>query len=460
MNALYIISGLGVLALFAEIFNFRKYLSGLVLLGLLATLVVIGIDWDAKNEYPLFNNMLRFDRYAYAFTALLSTTAFLWMMMAQDYLKTLKTSSIDQTALILFSLAGGVLMVSFNNLVMLFIGIEIVSISMYAMAGSNKTSLSSTEAAIKYFIMGAFMTGVLLFGIALVYGATASFDLPTIAATIGNGNLELPALLYAGILLILIGMAFKVSAVPFHFWAPDVYEGTPTTITAFMSTLVKTAAFAAFFRLFSSSFAATHEIWAGIIWGMIFLTLLIGNISAVYQSSVKRMLAYSSIAHVGFLLMTLLVMNEMSASAVLYYATAYSVSSIAAFMVVYLVAKTKNTNDITAFRGLFEKNPILVLIMTIALLSLAGIPPLAGFFAKYYIFSSTLLNGRIGLVLFAVVMALVGVYYYFKVIIAMFQKDDAAGEIIVSNQQKILLLITALLAILLGVFPDLLISLI
>src|SRR4051812_31852082 len=332
MKALILLSSLGVISLLAEIFSFKKLLYPVVLLGLIGTFILNLGDW---NTHFTYYKMMQFDNYAVAFTAVILVVAFLWFLMAESFFKE-ETNQTDHYSLILFALAGAVMMVSYNNMAMLFLGIEILSIPMYILAGSNKTDVSSNEAAFKYLIMGAFATGFLLFGIALIYGATGSFDLSEISGALSAGKLS--SIFYVGVLLMLIGMAFKVSAVPFHFWAPDVYQGAPTVITAFMATIVKTAAFAAFLRLFYGTFMPVGDKWMNVVWVMAALTLLVGNITAVLQTSTKRMLAYSSVAHAGYMLLALLAGNRYSGSAILFYTAAYSIGSIATFCIVNIIS--------------------------------------------------------------------------------------------------------------------------
>ena len=455
MKALILLSSLGVIALLAEIFSVKKLLYPIVLLGLITAFVLNVFDWDATNN--IYYKMMQFDNYAVAFTGLIIVVAFLWFLMAEGFFKE-ESNQTDHFALVLFSLVGAVMMVSYNNMAMLFLGIEILSIPMYILAGSNKTDISSNESAFKYLIMGAFATGFLLFGIALIYGATGSFDLSEIANAVSSGTLS--SIFYVGVLLMLIGMAFKVSAAPFHFWAPDVYQGAPTVVTAFMATIVKTAAFAAFLRLFSTAFIGAHDTWTNIVWVMAALTLLVGNITAVFQTSTKRMLAYSSVAHAGYMLLALLAGNSYSNSAILFYAAAYSIGSIATFCIVNIIASAKNGDGIDSFNGLGKTNPMLAIVMTIALLSLAGIPPTAGFFAKYYILTSAFVAGNVGLVLIAIIASLIGVYYYFRIIIAMYFKESATSEVVeVESNHKLLLVFVAILIVVMGLFPDCVIKL-
>jgi NADH-quinone oxidoreductase subunit N len=280
------------------------------------------------------------------------------------------------------------MLTAYKNMTTLFLGIEIMSIPLYVLAASKKNDVSSNEAGFKYLILGSFATGFLLFGIALVYGATGTFDIMAIRAKISAAQGAMPMFFYVGVMMMLVAMSFKVSAAPFHFWAPDVYQGSPTVITAFMSTIVKTAAFAAFIRLFLVSFGGIDERWNMVMAVIIALSLVVSNITAASQNNVKRMLAYSSISHAAFMLMAILAVQPgMSIPSILYYTLAYSVGSITAFSVIYNVAK-KSTENIEAFNGLGKRNPLLAFCMLIAMLSLAGIPVTAGFFAKYYIFTT------------------------------------------------------------------------
>jgi NADH-quinone oxidoreductase subunit N len=456
LKELLILTGLGVTALLAEIFNFKKLLFPIVLIGLAGVIVTCCLDWAPKDaDRFFFSHMLDVNNYSLGFTIVIMVVSIFWFLMSEKYF-TDETNVTDHYALVLFALVGAFLMVSYSNMTMLFLGIETLSIPMYVLVGSRKNDLASNEGAFKYFLMGAFASGFLLFGITLIYGVTGSFDLSQIAAFVQKSNGAVPPLFYAGGLLMLVGLSFKVSAAPFHFWAPDVYQGAPTVITAFMATVVKTAAFAAFFRLFWMALGQAGAEWSGIMWTMAAATLLIGNITAVFQSRVKRLLAYSSIAHAGFMFIAILAMSKTSSSAILYYAAAYSISSLTAFLVLYLVMQSRAGDDsIDSFNGLVKKKPLLAGSMTIALLSLSGIPPLAGFFAKYFIFVAAISQGFYWLVGIAIIGSLIGVYYYFKIIIAMFfnaPKDD--GPIDVPSDQSALLFVLSLLILVLGILPE------
>ncbi len=433
----------------SEILNFKKLLFSLVIAGFFGAIVLTCFDWDTSYSY--YNNMLTFDNYALAFSGLLILVSALWFFMSRSYF-TSESSASDHYTLILFSLAGGIVMTSFSNLTMFFIGLEILSISVYVLAGSDKKNIRSNESALKYFMMGAFATGFLLFGIALIYGASGTFDLRGIAMYAGENSDILPLMFYAGIILLLVGLLFKVSAAPFHFWAPDVYEGAPTVVTAFMATIVKTAAFAAFYRLFSTCFSVSFEWWTPLIAVISAITMLLGNIIAVYQKSLKRMLAYSSIAHAGYMLMAVTALNQTSSGAILLYAAAYSLASIGIFTVLNYMTAAGDEN-ISALKGFSKSHPAGAALISLCVLSLAGIPPVAGFFAKYYIFYGALKSDLTWLVLVAVLSSLIGVYYYFRIIIAMYQPVENEPSFSVKGINFFVLLIAGLLSLALGIFP-------
>ncbi len=455
MKGLFIISALGVLAMLAEIFKFKKLLYPLVLIGILGAYATNFMEWNNYYDIPMFSNMIRFDNVALVFSGVILTTAFFWFILANDYFE--QDHITDHFALVLFAIVGALMLTSFSNMTTLFLGVEILSIPMYVLAASQKRNFGSNEAGFKYLIMGSFASGFLLFGIALIYGATGSFDLMAIRSYINHANGDLPAFFYAGVLMILVAMSFKVSAAPFHFWAPDVYEGAPTVITALMSTIVKTAAFAAFMHLFLVVFGKVSDTWGVVMAAIIGLSLILSNITAASQSNVKRMLAYSSISHAAFMLMAILANNRPwgSINAVLYYSLAYSIGSIAAFTVVYNVAKAKNSTDLRAFNGLAKRQPLMAACMVIAMLSLAGIPITAGFFAKYFVFSVLIGTSYKWLIILAILTSAVGVYYYFKVIIAMyFKQEEMHEEVKMETSHVLLLVLTTLFTIALGIVPN------
>jgi NADH-quinone oxidoreductase subunit N len=449
MNALYVICGLGLVSLIAELANFKKQLVPILIIGLIAAVTLSVFDWNSSIHY--FNDMAIFDNVALSFSILICVVAVFWFWMANSYFHE-ETHITDHAALVIFVIAGGIIMTSFNNMAMLFLGIEILSLSLYVLAGSRKENLFSNEAAFKYFLMGSFATGFLLMGMALVYGATGQFHLDKIASAI-TSQPELPGFFYAGVILIIVGLSFKISAVPFHFWAPDVYEGSPTVITALMATIVKTAAFAAFFRIIWYCFPNVQGAWLTVLLIMTVATLVLANVTAVFQNKVKRMLAYSSVGHAGYILLALTTGGAASAGTVVYYLSAYSAATLCAFGVLNRIEQQGYYTE-DNFNGLYRRSPLLAVAMTIALLSMAGIPPLAGFFGKYFVFVLALKQGYVALVMVAVFTSLVGVYYYFRVLINMYFKSSEQSVISVSPSLKWLLVILIALIIGLGVFPD------
>ena len=455
MNALLIVCGLGFVSLLSEIINFKKGLHTIVIVGLIAAALTVAQDWNSTAHY--FNNMLIFDQFSIAFSCLIMIVAAAWFCLAPAYFIG-DTHQTDRTALVAFTIVGGIMMVSFHNMTILFLGIEILSISLYVLAGSNKESFFSNEAAFKYFIMGSFATGFLLMGIALVYGTTGSFDITKITEYVTLHKADLPGFFYVGLFLMLIGLAFKIAVVPFHFWAPDVYAGSPTLITAFMSTVVKIAAVGAFYKIFSNCFLPVQASITSAVMVIIVLTLLVANITAVYQNNVKRMLAYSSVAQVGYILLGLISDSVKFEGPLLYYLASYATTSLVAFGILYVIENSRGSTSLEAFAGLYSKNPFAAVCMTIALLSLAGIPPFAGFFAKYSVLSMAVDANYIEMVILAIITSLIGVYYYFKPIMAMFGQRSE-DQLHFSQGQKIIVGALTLLIILMGLLPDALISL-
>ncbi|WP_073109643.1 NADH-quinone oxidoreductase subunit N [Hymenobacter daecheongensis] len=460
MTSIILLSVFGIINLFLGFLRSNKILlpAAMVILAL-----VFGAnlyDWNAA-PHSYFSNMLTIDRYSVAFTGIVTLTTLLLIPFSQKYVRDGQENLAEYYSLLLFSLVGAIMMVSYDNLLMLFVGIEILSVSMYVVAGSDKRNVRSNEAALKYFLMGSFATGILLFGIALVYGATGAFSLIDIAgAVVQPANASFRPMLYIGMLLMFIGISFKVSAAPFHYWTPDVYEGTPTFFTAFMSTVVKTAGFAAFFKLLMVAFGGAESFWIPTIMAITVLTLLVGNVGAVAQTSIKRMLAYSSISHAGYLFIGLVALNgKLSANGIFFYSLAYSVATVAAFGVLKLVSDQRQREDYASFNGLAKTNPLLAFVFTVAMLSLAGIPLTGGFFGKFFIFGAAMDKGYTGLVIFALLMSMVSIYYYLRPVIAMYMRpaeEDMTEPVAVSPFQSFILVVLAVLTFVLGIMPGLL----
>lgn len=453
MGAIITLSILALLVLYLGLFKANKSLLPVSLLGLLVVIGLLIKDWKIDAS-PLYNGMILFDHYAIAFSILCTFVTILIFILSKGYF----TSSSDHVAeyytLLLFSLLGAVLVSSYHNLALLFLGIEIMSVALYILVGIRKKDPASNEAAIKYFIMGAFSTGFLLFGITLLYGASGSFDLMTIRDYVTGHPGEISPLFYGGVLLMIIGLTFKVGAAPFHFWTADVYDGAPILITSFMSTVVKVASFAGLLRLFTFSLLPLQDFWTPIFLGIVVLTLFIGNLSALMQSSFKRMLAYSSISHAGYILFAVIGIGATSANSIFVYGASYSLATVTAFAGLILVKRAVGSDHFESFNGLAKKNPYLAAIITIAMLSLAGIPLTAGFIGKFMMFSSVMAQYHIVLLLIAVLNAAIAVFYYLKVVVAMYFRTGEGKSISVNSNYVLLFIVTTVLTILIGVYPN------
>ncbi len=458
MSALITLSILAILVLYLGLYKAKNALLPVTLLGLAGSLVLAILEWNSGAQ-PIYSGMMLFDNFAIAFTSICIFSTMLILLISKDYFESISEHVAEYYTIILFSLAGILVMVSYHNLSMLFIGIEIMSVSLYILAGIRKDDFKSNEAALKYFLMGAFSTGFLLFGIALLYGATGTFDLADIRAYVIANHTGISPMFYTGIMLMIIGLCFKVGAAPFHFWTPDVYEGSPTLITAFMSTVVKTAGFAAFLRLFYMCFAPLHDFWTPALLVISIVTLFVGNVTALYQHSFKRMLAFSSISHVGYMLFAIVALGATSNNAVFVYATAYSIASIIAFAVLILVKRQTGSDNFDSFNGLARKNPFIAFTLTVAMLSLAGIPLTAGFIGKFMMFSTALAEYQIWLVVLAVVNAVIGIFYYLRVIVAMYFRSAERNQIQSSSYFNFVLGFSALITIVIGVYPGFISSL-
>jgi NADH-quinone oxidoreductase subunit N len=459
MTTLIIIAILAIVLLYLGLYKAHNLLLPVTIAGLLLALASAIYQWN-NGAVPIYHDMMLFDNFSIAFSGTAIVSTLLILMLSKGYFERISNNVAEYFAIILFSLAGIIVMVSYYNLTMLFVGVEIMSVSLYILAGIDKKSFASNEASLKYFLMGAFSTGFLLFGITLIYGATGSFQLEAIRNWAIAHPRGIDPLFHTGIILMIIGLCFKVGAAPFHFWTPDVYEGSPTLITAFMSTVVKTAGFAAFLRLFSASFAPLADFWMPTLLVITILTLFVGNLTALYQHSFKRMLAFSSISHAGYLLFAIVALSSVSGNAIFIYATAYSIASIIAFGVLILVQQQLGSDNFECFNGLGKRNPFLAIVLTIAMLSLAGIPLTAGFMGKFLMFTGAMARFQVWLVGIAVVNAIISIFYYFRVIIAMYFRDAEHDELTVPGYFKVVLGFSALATLVIGIFPALISNLI
>ena len=451
MNAIIISTILGIIILYLGLSKNKTILAPAAITGLLITLYFSVKDWGLSTAF--FHDMVIFDNFSIAFNVSMIIITILIFLFGIDYYKRMEFHVAEQYSLMIFALVGAFLMTSFSNLIILFLGIEILSIPLYVLAGGKKFSFKSNEASFKYFMLGSFATAFFLFGIALVYGASATFYLPEIKNYIAQFNGNLPPMLLIGLLFIIIGVAFKVAVAPFHFWSPDVYEGSPTLVTAFMATVVKTAGFAAFYRLLGMGLLPLPMPLEKALWVMTGLSLLIGNLVALKQANFKRLLAYSSIAHTGFIMLAMLSQQGNSASVILYYTFVYSLATVPLFIIFILVKRASNGLDhLAAFQGLYKKEPWIAVFMTILLMSMAGIPPTAGFLAKYQVFVLSISQGFLGISLFAILMAIVGIYYYFNVVREVFTERDHLESLVITKINAGLIIICGLAVVLMGIF--------
>ena len=454
MNAIILTAVWGVVMMFSGIFLKKK--SSAKNVAILGILLLIVANWLEFAGVPFLaidvKGMLQFSSFGLVFNTVAFVSTLFYFLLSGEEIEQVGNYVYDYYALIFFVLCGVSIVSSFQSLLMLFLGIEIISIPLYILAGSDKKNLKSNEASLKYFLMGAFSTGLMLMGITLIYGSTGTFYM----AGMNMGTTSLSPVMALGIVLMMISMAFKASAAPFHFWTPDVYDGSPTVFTSFMATIVKAAVFIAFLRLFENAFGKMHEQWQLLIAIITAVTLIIGNVTAVFQQSVKRMLAYSSIAQAGFMLLAIFALNGTGKQGLILYTAAYSLATIGMFAV---LTKMKDyTFD--GFNGLAKHEPVMALTSTIFLLSLAGIPLTAGFFSKYFMLVGALKNGHMfWLVITGIICAAISVYYYFRVIQSMYFKDAENPGIIVTAKFKTILIIAAGLLILLGIRPGLLLDL-
>ncbi len=449
MNTLIAISGLGVFCLIAEIFNLRKLLVPVAILGLIAILGLTVSEFNAPQAY--YNNMIVVDKFSVAFSSLFIVLTIFLIALSGDFYKDHPTKLSDFIAIKIFLLAGAVAMVSFGNLSMFFLGIEVLSISLYILAASRRLDVKSNEAGMKYFLMGSFASGIILFGICLIYGATGYFDLAEIKDL--SSGAGIPIWFPIGVTMMIIGMLFKIAAAPFHFWAPDVYEGAPSMTTATMSTLAKVVAMAALYKLVSGMTESLTPTFEMVIVVVSILSMTVGNIMALRQDNVKRMLAFSGISHAGFMLMAILSLTT-AASTLLYYTAAYALSGIASFAVIIYVTRNKDNEDITNFNGLGKTNPLLAAVLTASLLSMAGIPIFAGFFAKFMLFSQTIKAGFLVVVIAGVLNSIISIGYYFKLILAMYTKEAAEEKQAVPFVYYFVAFVAILLNILMGLYPS------
>jgi NADH-quinone oxidoreductase subunit N len=439
VTPLLILCGAGLLLLLISALTASKPGRGtyaaITVLASAAAIGTAGSLWarvqDAdRGAFTTAAGALTVDGFSVFFIVVIALGLALAALLSDDFLRREDLDGPELYVLMLFAAAGGIVMAMANDLIVVFLGLETLSIALYVLAGFNRRNARSRESAIKYFVLGSFSSAFLLYGIALVYGATGATNLGKIATFLAGNTLESKALLLGGFALLLVGLAFKVSAVPFHGWTPDVYQGAPTPVTAFMASASKAAAFAAILRVFVSTFQSYRLDWQPIIWALAVLTLVVGAVLAIVQDDVKRMMAYSSVSHAGFILIGVQAATDQGTSSALFYLLAYTFMIVGTFGVATLVAgKGDENHGLDAYRGLARRRPGLALTFTVFLLAQAGVPLTAGFLAKFYVISAAVDSHSYALAIIAMLSSVVSAFLYLRVVVAMYLVDVDDAEL-------------------------------
>ena len=456
MPELIIVLTFIIVAIF-DLFNSiqKTFTAWLTIVGCAIALYVSVDMLQVGMEGTEFSNMLQVDKYSLFFNVIFLVSTILVVLISMNYLGRTDKRQGEYYLLILLATLGMMLMASGNELIVVFLGLELMSLSLYVLAGYFQRSMASSEAGMKYLLLGAFASGFFLYGIALIYGGAGTTSIPKIASAI-TVNAKSPLLL-SGMFLLVVGFGFKVALVPFHQWAPDVYEGAPTSIAAFISAGPKAAGFAAFLRIFLEALQNIQSEWIVVVTILAALTMTVGNLVAIAQRNIKRMLAYSSIAHAGYVLVGLAAANKDGISSAMFYLLVYCIMNIGAFGAVIL-ARTEDGESlvISDYAGLGFKKPLLALFMTLMLLSLAGFPPTAGFVGKFYIFRSAVESGQIWLVIIGAINTAISAFYYLRVVVAMYMREPEA-ELEFQPYPRLLIVALTLAAIgvvLIGILPS------
>ena len=421
------------------------------LLVLIAAMLSSLFLWPYQG--PVFDGMFVLDSFSLIAGFLFCLAALIALLLLHDH----PLSTAQFHALLLLTLVGMILLVGGTNFLVLFIGLEILSLSIYVLASFAKKDPLSAESGMKYFLLGSFASAFFLYGVAFIFGATGSIQFEKVAAAIANQNFANQTYLYLGLIFLLVGYGFKISLAPFHMWTPDVYEGAPTAVTAFMAATVKAAALASLIRVFLVAFQseAVSQFWIPLIWILSIVTMTVGNLMAIWQNNLKRLLAYSSIAHAGYMLLGLLAQPQQAQQSILYYFAAYIFMNLGAFSVVaYLERNADATID--SYKGLGYSRPVLATCMMLFLVSLGGLPPTAGFFGKFYLFRAVLQEGYIWAVVIAVLNSAVSFYYYLRIVITMFTPEKEPAEVPVARLALpviVTLILTVWGTLSLGLFP-------
>lgn len=429
------------------------HLSILALLGGIA-----GAIYGYSHGGPAFGGMLVVDGFATFFRVLVMIVGILTILPSYSFLDRQEAETGEFHALLLFSIAGQSLMASANDLIIIFIGLEISSIASYVLAGYLRDDKRANEAALKYFLLGSFATAFFLYGVALIYGSAETINLSNVRAALTGQQAPSPIFVGVAAAMIFVGLAFKVSAAPFQIWAPDVYQGAPTPVAAFLSAGPKAAAFAIFLRIFMTAFEPIGAGWEPLVWLSALLSMTIGNFAALRQSNIKRMLAYSSIAHAGYVLVALTARSEVGVAAAMFYLAAYAFMNIGAFAVVsHLSARGERYLDLEDFAGLARQQPLTAAMLTIFLFSLIGVPLTGGFFGKFYIFKAALESHLVWLAVLGLLNSAVAAYYYLRVLVMMYMHEpgEAASNVEpLSPGLSAALILPAIGTLFLGIFPN------
>jgi len=430
----------------------KVHLATVALFGVVVALLTTLAAWGGRGR--AFRDMVILDNYALFFHVVICYAAALIVLLSIDYLRRHGVESGEYYALVLFSTSGMLLLTSASDLIVVFLAIELMSLSLYVLSGLFKRRRQAGEASMKYFLLGVFASAFLLYGIALLYGATGTTNIERIAAAATATPHD--SLMIAGLGLLMVGFGFKISSAPFHMWAPDVYEGAPTSVTALIATGSKAAVFAALVRLVLSSVRAVQADWTSVLWTLAALTMTVGNVVAIAQSNLKRMLAYSSIAHVGYMLVGLAAGGAAGTAAVLFYLLAYTFTTAGTFGVITLCARAgEEAVDVRDYAGLGRRHPVLAFVLALFLLSLVGIPPLAGFVGKFYLFGAAVRAGFVWLAVLGVLNSAVAAYYYLRVIVTMYMQepDEQSASVAPSFAGGLALTIAVIGVVLLGLMP-------
>lgn len=464
MNILLSILILAVLALgtilIILIDSFAKKSSSLSfavsILTLAAALGSCVFHWSLQGS--AFGGMITFDSFSLTASFIFCLSGLITVLLVDGT----SYATAQFHSLLLLTLIGMILLVAGSHFVVIFIGLEMLSLSIYVLAAFAKKDPLSAESGMKYFLLGSFASAFFLYGAAFVYGATGSLQLNGIAKVLSTASSERYPILYLGIIFLLVGYAFKISLAPFHMWTPDVYEGAPTPVTAFMAATVKAAALASLLRVFLVAFPSVSQFWQPLIWILSMATMFFGNLTALWQNNLKRLLAYSSIAHAGYMLTGLLAKPAQSEQTILYYFATYAFMNLGAFAVVSWLERTSGIHEISQYQNLAYTRPYLAVLLTLFLVSLGGLPPTAGFFGKFYLFRAVLEANHVWIIVIAVINSAISFYYYLRVVISMFTPEKEAAAVPFTRLTLpvfLVLVVTLLGSLWLGLFPEVFLNL-